>query len=220
MKIISYCLYGSNPRYNLGIIKNTKLIEKMLPDWVCFVYYNDTLDAETIEKLKKLNNVELINTNMKDHGMFWRFFPFYENDNNICISRDADSRITEREATCLNRWLDSEKKFHIIRDHAQHYHMPIMGGMWGMKGKLEKNILESMNNFINSGCFYYGKDQQWLKNLWEIAKDDCLIHGINEDNWFRETRNNLEDPFNFIGNGWTEDEKPIYHHESHGSQIN
>jgi hypothetical protein len=220
MKIISYCLYGSNPKYYFGVIKNIKLAKSMLQDWTCFIYHNNTLEEKLIKELSVFENAKLINTNKNDNGMFWRFFPFYENDENICISRDADSRITEREVDCLNKWLDSEKKFHIIRDHHQHYNMPIMGGMWGMKGRLGGNVLENMNNIIDSCSFYYGKDQEWLANIWELAKKDCLIHGIKEDDWFKETRKNMKDPFNFIGNGWTEEEKPVYHYEDHGMKIN
>jgi protein O-GlcNAc transferase len=219
MKIISFCLYGENPRYHIGVEKNAELADKMLPDWLCYVYHNRTLPEIVINKLSKFKNIKLINVNMLDHGMFWRFLPFYESEDNICISRDADSRITNREVLCINEWLNSEKKFHIIKDHAQHFNMPIMGGMWGMKGDLDKTILDNMNEFINASGWHYGKDQEWLIYLWQFAQKDCLIHSMRDASWFRDTRSNMENKFDFIGNGWTEDNKPMYHYEDHGCQL-
>jgi hypothetical protein len=219
MKIISYCLYGTNPRYHIGVEKNAEIASRMLPDWTCFVYYNN-LSENITDKLLKFKNIKLINiTDMADHGMFWRFLPFFENENNICISRDADSRITDREIVCINEWLKSEKKFHIIKDHAQHYNMPIMGGMWGMKGMLDGDILDNMRKFILNSGWYYGKDQEWLIYLWNFVQKDCLVHSMREESWFSSSRNDMKNRFDFIGNGWTENEKPMYHYEDHGCQL-
>lgn len=219
MKIISYCLYGSNPRYLVGMQKNAEIVKNILPDWLCYVYY-DFLPKDMIDKLLNFENVKLFKIeNMIGHGAFWRFLPFFENENNICISRDTDSRITDREVICINEWLKSNKKFHIIKDHNQHYNVPIMAGMWGMKGKLDKTLFDNMISFINSGYSYYGKDQNWLSYLWQYAQKDCLIHGFKETSWLNETRKQMENPYNFIGNGWTENEQPIYHYEDHGRCI-
>lgn len=219
-KIISYSLYGSNPRYTIGIEKNINIAKNKLHDWICYVHYDNTVPNECIDRLSAYKNIKLIKINhIKNHGMFWRFIPFFDSEKNICISRDTDSRLTEREVFCINEWIKSDYKYHVIRDHAQHYNTPIMGGMWGAKGFMNKIILNDMINFINLGDWYYGKDQNWLSSLWQFIQKDCLVHGIRETPWLRESRNNMNDPFNFIGNGWTEFDKPIYSYEDHGRVI-
>ena len=69
--------------------------------------------------------------------MFWRFFPLDDPTVDVWLSRDADSRLSAREAGFVNQWLESEKSFHIIRDHRCHMHF-IMGGIFG----------------VNNGFFY------------------------------------------------------------------
>jgi hypothetical protein len=200
--------------------KNLNIANEILKDWICYIYHNSELPKSAINKFSSFKNAKLIEIDeLIGHGVFWRFLPFFENENNICVSRDADSRITEREVSCIDEWLKSDKKFHIIKDHTQHYGVPIMAGMWGMKGKMSETILDNMKNFINSSDWYYGKDQDWLASLWESIKNDCLIHGIRETTWLKESRVEMKDPFNFIGNGWTENEKPIYHYD-HGRTMN
>ena len=50
----------------------------------------------------------------------------------VTMSRDLDSRVTEREAAAVHEWLKSNKTLHSMRDHPWHT-VPIMGGGWGSK---------------------------------------------------------------------------------------
>jgi hypothetical protein len=61
MKVISFSLYGDNPKYTIGAIKNSKLREKFYPDWQMRVYHNDSVPNYILEELGA-NNVVLINT--------------------------------------------------------------------------------------------------------------------------------------------------------------
>ena len=40
-KVISFSVYGENPKYTLGLIRNLELIEKIYPEWITYVYYNN-----------------------------------------------------------------------------------------------------------------------------------------------------------------------------------
>ena len=48
------------------------------------------------------------------------------------ISRDLDSRFSDREQAAVEEWLNSSKKFHIMRDHPRH-RPAMLGGTWGCK---------------------------------------------------------------------------------------
>ena len=86
--------------------------------------------------------------------MFWRFYPI-ESDIDIMLSRDVDSRITEREMNLVNQWIESDKTFHIIRDHMGHK-IEILGGTWGCKVKQfqERYKIKKIDEYIN---IYYKK---------------------------------------------------------------
>ena len=61
MKVFSFCLYGSNPKYTLGMIENIKMINEYFNEWYTYIYYNN-IPADILEKVKTYNNVILINS--------------------------------------------------------------------------------------------------------------------------------------------------------------
>ena len=80
--------------------------------------------------------MKLIYTNIiGNENKIYRYFPIDNPLVDICIIRDADSRIYERDIGCINDFIESNALFHIIRDHPNHYHK-IMAGMWGIKKNL------------------------------------------------------------------------------------
>ena len=65
-------------------------------------------------------------------AMNWRFFPTLDPQVDILLSRDLDSRISQREVDAVTEWLESEKPVHVMRDHPGH-DTPMLGGMWGTR---------------------------------------------------------------------------------------
>jgi hypothetical protein len=132
-KIISFSLYGSDLRYSKGMICNIELAKIIYPDWICRVYYDDSVSSNTISILETYDNVELINMeNRKDiFQMMWRFLAIDDDDVEIMIVRDADARLSYREKKCVDLFIESDMLLHSIRDNISHF--DIMGGMWGLK---------------------------------------------------------------------------------------
>ncbi len=48
------------------------------------------------------------------------------------ISRDLDSRFSDRELAAVNEWLKSDKDVHTMRDHPDHG-TQMLGSAWGSK---------------------------------------------------------------------------------------
>ena len=148
MKIISFSLWGTNPKYTVGAIKNAQLAKLLYPDWICRFYCANDIPNPIIFQLEELDNVQLIF--MEKPGdwtsMFWRFEPAGEKDIEVMISRDTDSRLNDREKQAVDEWLLSDFGFHIMRDHPWHGY-PVLGGMWGAKKGAISNIKDLMNNF-------------------------------------------------------------------------
>lgn len=214
-KIISISVWGKTPSYSVGAIKNAQIAKELFPDWKCRIFVDGSVPIPYIQELLKMSNVELAQVdNNSIFGAFWRFYSMFQNNDDIIISRDSDSRLSEREKKCVDEWLNSDKKFSIIRDHERHYDWPMLAGMWGMKGNLDDNILSTMENYAQH--HFYTSDQIFLKDIiWEGAKKNSMIHGFLEVDWMKETRDNVH----FIGQGYTENDEPLYSGTPDGEKV-
>lgn len=175
--IVAYSLWGNHPMYWVGALRNIELVSKYFPGWICRFYIDDSSDKELIDTIKG-ENVEVILVKSKDsfHGMFWRFWAVEEPDVDIYLSRDCDSRFSDREFTAIQEWLESDKDFHIMRDHPYHT-VPILGGMWGCRNGILRNVnfsqtIEKWNQFHRKGI-----DQDFLGQvIYPFVKDKSLEH--------------------------------------------
>lgn len=215
MKVISFSLYGNNPIYTIGCINNAKLKSKVFKGWEMWVYHNSSVPVEILSELNNLG-VKLINTN-EDKGFFgslWRFRPILDTSVKYFISRDGDSRISERDETAVTEWIESGKSFHILREHPIGHHWVINAGMWGAKGGSIPNFQTILDNYLNSNNRPNDKtiDQCFLRDcVYPIAKNDSIIH----DEYFNYEgigtsvkRDRALDDFAFIGESVDENDVP------------
>jgi hypothetical protein len=174
-KIISFSLWGNNPKYTIGAIRNAEIAKEIYPCWKCRFYIGSDVNYNTTEKLQELQSEVILMEGAGWNGMFWRFLAADSND--IVISRDTDSRLSIREKAAVDKWLESDKDFHIMRDHPYHA-TEILGGMWGCRN----GILKGIKNWIE----YYDKkefnnkyqvDQNFLKEIvYSNIKNKSLVH--------------------------------------------
>jgi hypothetical protein len=174
-KIISFSLWGSVKNYTIGAIRNAELAPKIYPDWVCRFYVDPaSVPGEVLNTLVNLGCEVAPMSAGNFTATLWRFLPASDSDVALMLSRDTDSRLTERERIAVEEWLASGKSFHIIRDHPDHQYR-IMAGMWGcrcanlrdMKDLIEKAVLEDRRQV----------DQDFLlKHVYPRVRDDCFIH--------------------------------------------
>lgn len=193
-KIISFSLWGDNPKYTVGAIKNAELAKSIYPDWVCRYYVGKSVPTDIINELKTNDNVEIIE--MEENGewnsMFWRFYPIADDDTEIMISRDCDSRLSIREKLCVDEFINSDKMFHTMIDHP--YHGGIMGGMWGAK----KGILKQMKDLIDiwPKTNQWQTDQSFLNHVISpLVSDTILVHDSMNLKNFPTKREN----YHFVG---------------------
>ncbi len=174
-KVISFSLYGNKPNYQVGAVLNAVEAASLYPDFSCRVY---TTDIATVRKQLEYLDVEVIDCSRWPDGfMFWRFLAV--DDCDICLIRDCDSIVNERELEAVKDWLASGRQWHIMRDHRGHRSVPILGGMWGYR-KLEddtgidftkKSIKEYIQEWIQEdskrNTFKRQYDQYFLKWFYE-----------------------------------------------------
>jgi len=176
MKLITFSLWGQNPKYLIGALRNAELAKTIYPDWICRFYVGACVPLPILFQLEEMPNVQIVKKNQIGDwkGMFWRFEPASEDDVEIMISRDTDSRLNEREKAAVDEWISSDKGFHVMRDHPYHQ-FPVLGGMWGVK----KGVIPHMKDLINSFSQedQYGTDYKFFaEKIVPIIADDSLIH--------------------------------------------
>jgi hypothetical protein len=207
--IVSYSLWGDHPMYWIGALRNIEGVKKYFPNWICRFYIDKNCKPELIETIKG-ENVEVVLVESKDsfHGMFWRFWAVEESDVDIFLSRDCDSRFSDREVSAINEWLESDKDFHIMRDHPYHT-VPILGGMWGCRNGILRGVgfstaIEKWSRFDRKGI-----DQDFLGQvIYPFVKDKAMEHSEfnlrfgGETRPFPTIRNNYE----FVGDVFDENE--------------
>lgn len=162
-KVISYSLWGNKEFYTYGAIHNVYGCAFYYPEWTARFYVQQDVDQTVKEILCSAKNTEVYETEdgPSEGGMFWRFLPAFEDGVDIMLSRDCDSRITEREVFAVKDWLQSDKDFHIMRDHPHHTSL-VMGGMWGCRNGILRGLKDRFDNFRKSER--WGLDQMFLNS--------------------------------------------------------
>jgi len=206
-KIISFSLWGENPIYNVGAIRNAELAKSIYPEWICRYYVGTTTPKEIIEKLLSFDNTEIIKMDVPGDwtGMFWRFYPSSEEDVDVVIVRDCDSRLNVREKEAVDEWINSDKGFHIMRDHPNHG-IEILGGMWGSK-KGTVNQMKSLIDEYLKGDFWQ-VDQNFLREkIYPLIKNNVVIH----DEFFdKKNFPSFRMGKFFVGQAFDENDKMLY----------
>ena len=171
---ISYSIYGDIEKYFKILEYNIQILKRNNFKIVLYCEEKNITYLKTIFK-----DILIINglINGVNNKMLWRLNPIFSDFTDTLFSRDADSKITNREITLMNNFLDSKFNFHIIRDHELHY-MPIMGGLFGIKKELYKvlsnnRLRERMKNIKN----IYNYDQLYLSDyIYPKVISFTLIH--------------------------------------------
>lgn len=218
MKIISFCLFGSHPKYLVGAIKNADLAASIFPDWYCRFYCSTDVGSKTLSELATRPNVELFlnPTGFKNSWdlMLARFMPINEDDVEVMISRDCDSRLSLRERYAVDAWLDSKYMFHTMHDHPWHT-VPILGGMFGIKKKLFSELGYHAVEWAKNHEPKWQVDQDFLKEVvWPIVKHDNLNH----DQFFTHLFGGVPFPKNregleFVGQVYDANDQPNQEYE-------
>jgi len=187
-KVISFSLWGDNPKYTIGALRNAELSLAIYPDWVCRFYCGKSVPKNIVTQLETYKNAEVVEMNEDGDwtGMFWRFYACEDSD--VMISRDTDSRLSFREKSAVDEWLESNKDFHIMRDHPYHT-TEILGGMWGCRNGILSNIKSIIDDY-NKGDFWQ-VDQNFLKEkIYPIIKNNSFVH----DSFFKVEQNTKNFP--------------------------
>ena len=92
----------------------------------------------------------------------WRLLVANDQHIDYFLVRDADTRLTEREAAAVRDWLKTAESngsqsavIHCIRDHPKHVNLAIVDGLWGgrpraLRQLLKQDITDMMNDITSN----------------------------------------------------------------------
>jgi len=212
MKVFSFCLYGTERNYYDGLLENIEIITKEFPDFQIYVYKGICDCSWVLEG----SNLKIIETTRSGAiNMLYRYLPLGFAD--IGFIRDADSRITERDQWCIHQFIQSDKHYHIVRDHYWHKE-PIMGGIFGWKRPI--NLHFQLDQEIQ-----YSQDMTYLKDhLYPLIKSESLVHTNNHafvGEYVQLITIPQKDEWDFIGNViWNNKPKFTYEIGNRFDQLN
>lgn len=177
-KVISYSLFQM-PNierwlfyvYLRGLVWNVKMCRAVYPDYEVHIQ----VDAKTFSEF---NNIFFglcdiygckysVNPPMDlCRAMITRMRPIFEPDVEICLTRDADSIVTYREAVAVEQWIKSKDTTvaMTLKDNAGHS-LELMGGMSNYKCDLIRLQYATWDNFmkqIEIPLQVHGSDQRYL----------------------------------------------------------
>lgn len=194
--VMAYSLYGNSPRYWGGPVIVAQLAEQYFPGWKVRFYFNSSsVPMEyswVLHDLKMIHNVELYDmTNSSltiPNPAMWRFHVAIDPDvTGAYLSRDVDSRPSQREASAVKQWLQqSNFSFHNMHDHPNHcWGHPMSAGMWGGRVKIPEmkcviehceNNMPSKSDGSNPLAEYWDDQNQLEKYIWPIVKQNVMQH--------------------------------------------
>lgn len=225
-KVISFCLFGLEPRYIDGAVKNIEIAKQYMPDWECWFYVPANYQQEIIDRLESAGNVFIKRIQHPSNFIFtmFRFLVFADPSVDIAIVRDVDSRISAREIKCVEEWIESGLNFHIIKDHPTGHSALISAGMWGAKADSLRDIKEIMDDFLNPlpelgvDRNQRGVDQEFLgeRIYYPLVMESCLYHSeyyhckIKGDSIQKKFPTPDRFPRNHIGAALTADDEYYY----------
>lgn len=228
--VLSYSLASNNPtQYEIdGMVKAATVAPALYPGWQVRVYHSPQLQIDIFQTLQAIgSHVKLVDVSgplskhqasahQKLHPSFWNMLVASDPTVEAYVVRDLRYALSRRESLAVEEWIESGRKFHIIKDHPSHHPsvMAIVPGLWGARGASaipnmalllqEFNDADSDNN---SNSLKDG-DQIVQSFLWEkilpLAKGDCFQH----DSYYCEesggvafptTRSEVGAPLDFVG---------------------
>lgn len=177
--VVCFSLWGDNPKYTYNAVLNAKKVPIVYPGWSARFYVDESVPAEIVQALVDYGaRVIRVQTDERTHlKLFWRFLATDDPGVERFICRDCDAVVNHREQAAVREWIESGRRFHVMRDHPEHAEL-MMAGMWGgVAGLLPSLSEQAVQYYETHEPKWRWVDQDFLRDrVWPIIKTDCLVH--------------------------------------------
>jgi len=195
VNVVAMSLYGSELRYTAGVIRNAYLARQNFPGWQLWVYVESpssskypAVPEDVISRLVGVG-AEVHYISPDDDfipPMMWRFLVADDAGVDWFIVRDADSRLTPRDAAAVATWMRSGRAFHCIRDHPSHAAYAVSGGLWGGRAPVLRLALRrSWASMMRGVAAGYLNDMNFLNGvIWpRVERLAYCVDSVSCDRW-------------------------------------
>ncbi|WP_135081628.1 hypothetical protein [Terasakiella sp. SH-1] len=176
--IIAFSFNGDEKETLRGALQAVDSAKLLYPQWTCRFYLDETVPAR-IQKALQAKGAEVILMDVEDIALrtsLWKLHVCMDEHIDRYLIRDHMAAITHREIAAVNEWINSDKHFHIIRDHVSQSAL-VPAGLWGgVQGALA-NMGTLLYKFITHARPQIKMDEIFIQqNLWPTIKQSCMIH--------------------------------------------
>lgn len=174
-RVVSYSLFGAHHHRNKFFSDRIKMIaqqiKQLYPGWLMRIYHDGSIDRSFVCQLECLVDqrgrladmvdfcdLTKLTVNVSEHVLrpveymlprMWRFLAVGDSFVDLVLSRDSESFVVEREVDAVQAWLQSDKLFHVMRDHPAHESI-ILEGMWGIKSASDRHISRRIFHLVTN----------------------------------------------------------------------
>ena len=195
-KVIAMSLFGKDPKYTYGAIRNAQIVKMFFPGWNLRFYIpsasskEEWLVPERIIFRLQLLGAEMVHVmpSLNIPPQFWSALIADNKSVNYFLIRNPDQRLSDRDFELVEDWLNTKRPFHCIRDHQSHVPLSIVQGLWGAKvedfaklrsvsmlATIQQAILKAKSTSV----------QEFLNAvLWPLVKSSAYCHdSVSCDKW-------------------------------------
>ena len=205
-RVFSFTLFGSDDKYCKGLLRNIELIQEAFPDFETWVYIGNDVPAHILQKLSTEKNVRCFFTG--EVGMvnkLYRFFAIDDPSVDVMFVRDCDSRVFKRDISTIHDFLASDKLFHIVRDHPNHFHKIMACSLAIRKGLMSSPLFQVFQEYRKTNeVTTFWNDQEFLAStFYPYVLPVCMIHDdlqeFEADEYKTQIKCHIGDGLHFIG---------------------
>ena len=195
VNVVAMSLYGAQLRYTAGVMRNAYLMRQNFPGWKLWIYIESPMSSKYPAVPENVIS-QLVSAGAEVHyispeddmipPMMWRFLVADDAAVDWFIVRDADSRLTQRDAATVAVWMQSSRAFHCVRDHPSHATYAISGGLWGGRAPLLRLVLRrSWATMMHGVAAGYLNDMNFLNSvIWpRVERHAYCVDSVSCDHW-------------------------------------
>lgn len=176
--VIALSLWGGQPRYLRGVLRNALLLPDLYPGWTLRLYADDSVPPPFLALLRTL----LVDVRLEAPGqslrqrLCWRFQVANDPAVGRFLVRDGDAVFSLREAQAVQAWIASDRWFHVIRDWWTHTDL-ILAGLWGGVAGVLPDLSTLLAGYDSGKAETPNIDQWFLRDrVWPLLRPHTLVH--------------------------------------------
>ena len=178
--VISYTLWGDQPRYLAPMLENLRLAKHLFPRWVVRIHADPSVPADYRREAEKegaeWQERRLAAGEPVFRRLLWRFEVAADPALARFLVRDADALLTVKERVAVDDWLRSGRCFHMMRDFPSHCDL-VLAGLWGGVAGVLPPVADWLAAFRPWRLENAHVDQDLLSGaVWSTLKQSLLVH--------------------------------------------